>query len=444
MPSRKRASRKRFRVGRVSLYLHHGAWWLYYRDGGQPVRRRVAQTPKEAERVAAQVNAQLTQSAPTLLAFVPIGLAELRQEFFNYHEYVLRSSLGTIRRYRAATQHLENFAHSQAKPPLAHEVRAEAFTRYLRSVQVSPNGHPHTARRHLRDRGIQFILETCRALYSYAARRRNLPPYAGNPFAAVPVDKLKIEDAKPIFVFDADTELAFFRAADAWAFAVHFVLSKTGLRVGELTHLLVEDVDWNAAWLHIRNKRALGWRVKTGSERDVPLLPEVVTVLRRVVGDRRAGPVFLRKGFAGGRLPPLVGDRGELERTCAERQRAAGSSLSRTEMLRIAGTVWRDAGAVKAEAIRTAFLRIMRAIGRPEATCPKSWRHTFATLLQAGGVDPLIRQLVLGHKPTTDRGLGMTTVYTHPWPWVQRQQVEQALRQWPQSLALAGKIAPGD
>jgi integrase len=206
----------------------------------------------------------------------------------------------------------------------------------------------------------------------------------------------------------------------------------------------VEDVDWNTGWLHIRNKSALGWRVKTGSERDVPLLPEVVTVLRRVVGDRRAGPVFLRKGFAGGRLPPLVGDRGELEQTCAERQRAAGSSLSRTEMLRIAGTVWRDAGAVKAEAIRTAFLRIMRAIGRPEATCPKSWRHTFATLLQAGGVDPLIRQLVLGHKPTTDRGLGMTTVYTHPWPWVQRQQVEQALRQWPQSLALAGQITPGD
>ena len=208
MPSRKRASRKRFRVGRVSLYLHHGAWWLYYRDGGQPVRRRVAQTAKEAEQVAAQVNAQLTQGAPTLLAFVPIGLAELRQEFFNYHEYVLRSSLGTIRRYRAATQHLENFAHSQAKPPLAHELRAEAFTRYLRSVEVTPNGHPHTARRGLRDRGIQFILETCRALYSYAARRRHLPPYAGNPFAAVPVDKLKVEDAKPIFVFDADTELA--------------------------------------------------------------------------------------------------------------------------------------------------------------------------------------------------------------------------------------------
>jgi site-specific recombinase XerD len=116
--------------------------------------------------------------------------------------------------------------------------------------------------------------------------------------------------------------------------------------------------------------------------------------------------------------------------------------LSRLEAAHPEVSLWRDAGAVKAEAIRTAFVRIMRTIGHPEATCPKSWRHTFATLLQAGGVDPLIRQIVLGHKPTTDSGLGMATVYTHPWPWVQRQQVEQASRQWPQSLALVGKIPP--
>lgn len=442
MPSRKRTAPARRRVGRVSLYLHHGAWWLYYREGGKPLRRKVAQTSQEAEVIAAEVNAQLTSGAPTLLAFVPIGLPQLRQEFLHYHEYVLRSAVATIRRYRAATQHLENFAHSQAKPPLAHDVRAEAFTQYLRSLAVSPNGHPHTARRLLRDRGIQFILETCRALYSYAATRRYLPPYAGNPFAALPLDKLKIEDAKPIFVFDAQTELAFLQAADAWAFAVHFVLAKTGVRVGELTHLLVEDVDLNSGWLHIRNKAALGWRIKTGSERAVPLLPEVVAVLRRVVGDRTAGPVFLRQRFRGGMLPPLVGDRRELERIGATRQRAAGPLLSRTELLRIARTVWHDAGAVKTDAIRTGFVRIMRAMGHPQATCPKSWRHTFATLLQAGGVDPLIRQLILGHKPTTDRGLGMTSVYTHPWPWVQRQQVERALRLWPQSLALADAIAP--
>src|SRR5438034_497112 len=66
MPPRKRAPSERGRVGRVSFYLHHGNWWLYYRDGGEPVRRNVAQTRDEAEQVAAQVNAQLANGADPL------------------------------------------------------------------------------------------------------------------------------------------------------------------------------------------------------------------------------------------------------------------------------------------------------------------------------------------------------------------------------------------
>src|ERR1700686_1376116 len=96
-------------------------------------------------------------------------------------------------------------------------------------VSVYPhNGHPHTAKRKLRDKGVQFVLETCRAMYTFAGKRRHLPPYACNPFAELPLDRLKIEDAKPIFVFDADTELAFLKTADSWEFAVHFTLAKTG------------------------------------------------------------------------------------------------------------------------------------------------------------------------------------------------------------------------
>ena len=116
MSHRKRKSSPRLRVGRVSVYLHHGAWWVYYRDGGKPVRQKVAATREEAEQVAAQVNAQLTSGAPTLLAFSPVGVPELRQRFLDYHEHVLKSSVGTLRRYRAATQHLEEFTSQQPTP----------------------------------------------------------------------------------------------------------------------------------------------------------------------------------------------------------------------------------------------------------------------------------------------------------------------------------------
>src|SRR5204862_5853536 len=122
------------------------------------------------------------------------------------------------------------------------EVKVDAFAAYLRCAEVAPNGHPNTARRRLRDKGVQFILETCRAMYSYAGKRRHLPPYAGNPFAELPLDRLKIEDAKPIFVFTAATELTFLQRSSSWALPMHFTLAKTGLRVGELSHLLIEDV----------------------------------------------------------------------------------------------------------------------------------------------------------------------------------------------------------
>lgn len=440
MASRKGAA-SRQHVGSVSLYPHHGAWWIYYRDGGQPVRRKIGDSLSEARQVAAQVNAQLASGAPTLFAFTPISVADLREQFLDYHEHVLRSSVGTLARYRAATRHLLDFVGQQSVSLQAHQINPSSFAAYLRKIEVAPNGHKNARKRKLRDKGVCFILETCRALFTFAVKRRHLPPYVGNPFSELPLDRMKIEDAKPIFVFTADTELAFFKAASEWAFPIHLTLAKTGLRVGELVHLLIEDLDLDGGWLHVRNKTELGWRVKTGDERSIPLLPEVVAVLRSVIGGRMRGVVFLRQKLAD-KLPTLVADRREMELVCGERQVAArgeSQALSRAEARKIARSVWWDSGMVKADIVRTSFIRIMKRIGHPESTCPKSWRHSFATLLQDANVDPLIRQQTLGHKPTNSNGLGMTANYTHTRGETQRQQIERALRLWPESLGYAMK-----
>ena len=436
MSSRKPRPSPRFRVGKVSVYEHHGAWWIYYRDGTGPHRKKVAPTRDRAEQVAARVNSQLASDEPTLLTFTPIAPAELRRQFLDYHEHVLHSSVGTLNRYRSATQHLEDFVAALPKVPSAHELPVQAFAAYLRRIEVAPNGHANTAKRKLRSKGVQYVLQTCRAMYNYAVKRRHLPPYAGNPFAELPLDKLKIDDAKPISVFDADTELAFFRICSDWSFPLHFTLAKTGLRVGELVHLLIEDVDLEGGWLHVRNKVELGWRIKTGQERVVPLPPEAVGVMRAVIGRRMCGPVFLREKHMV-RKPSIVGDRRELERVLRERRAAGGRALTRTEESTLAKKLWWDAGAVKPDRLRLSFVRATTAIGHPESTCPKSWRHTYATLLQDANVDPLIRQQVMGHKPSLGGGLGMTANYTHTRPETRKEQIEAALRRWPASLAYA-------
>jgi integrase len=430
-------------VGRVSVYPHHGAWWIYYRENGKPTRRKAGDTVDAAEQVAAQVNAQLTANAPTLFSFQPVTLVELHQNFLDYHENVLQSSLATVGRYRTATQHLVNCFSHGAADVLAHTVSASEFAAYLRRIEVAPNGHPNSLKRRLRDKGVQYILETCRSMYAFAAKRRHLPPYATNPFSELPLDRLKIQDAKPIFVFDQASELAFFKAARPDEFAVHFTLAKTGLRVGELTHLLIDDLDFDQGWLHVRNKPDLCWRIKTGNERRVPLIAELVSVLRQVIGQRRAGPVFLRARFLGGSAPTLIGGERELSLACERRVQERGATPNRTLRARVARSVWQDAGALKTDTVRKSFIRVTKVIGHRDATCPKSWRHTFATLLQDANVDPLVRQLTLGHQPTNGGGLGMTANYTHTRFETQRAQIEQALRHWPDSLKISSQWLTG-
>lgn len=431
---------ERGRVGQVSYYRHHGGWWLYYREQGRPVRRRVADSADVAAQIAAQVNAQLAVAAPSMFSFTPLPVAELRRRFLDFHEHVIRSSLGTVGRYRAATQHLENYAGTSGSNRPAHELDAEDFVRYLRTLRIAPNGHVRTARRPLRDKGIRFILETCRSLFGYAAKKRHLPPYAENPFAGLGGKRFRIEDAKPVMVFDAATELAFLNAADTWSFPIHFTLAKTGLRPGELVHLLVEDLDLAGGWLFIRNKSELGWRIKTGRERAIPLIDEVVAVLRRLIGARTTGVVFRRELFDSSACPLTLASRRSLAAAVEQRiaREASGSTApSRTKQAAIARTVWRDAGATKSDRIRSSFMRIASQIGLEDSTCPKSWRHTFATLLQDANVDPLIRQLTLGHTFSGSGGtLGMTAIYTHTRPETQQREIERAMQLWPDSLAL--------
>lgn len=449
MAARRQSRSRRRKIGRVSIYLHHGSWWIYFRDGGRQVRRSVANDEAAAERIAAETNAQLTASAPTAFSFKPATLAELQADFVDYHETVLRSSLATVRRYRSATQHLVTFGATLGGRTLAHELPAEQFVRHLRTVRISPNGHENSRRRPLRDKGIKFILETCRAMYGYGARQRRMPPYAANPFAGLGGKRIRIDDAKRIFLFDESSQLNFLRAADDWSFPMHFLLATTGLRPGELAHLLVEDVDLNAGWLRVTNKPELGWRVKTRRDRQVPLLPESCDVLHRVVAGRTAGVLFRRHATATTKRSwtqlSLTGLIRVSDQLLSAREIAKGSRLTREEIAQVQRHIWRDAGAIRVDQIRQSFIAIAKACGCEEATCPKSWRHTFATLLQDANVDPLIRQLTLGHSPSfgPDSALGMTAIYTHTRWATQQRAIETALRLWPQPLALARQWAQG-
>ena len=271
-----------FRVGKVQAYLRGRVWYLCYRDNGKRRRPRVGPDREAARQLAAQVNAQLEVGAPAALSFEPITMAELRRRWLEHHEQVLRS----------LRPHHQPLPHRDGPPaPLPGDeavrhasqfnaCRGEEFVRHLRALRVSPNGHAHAAKRPLLDRGLRYVLQCCRAMFNYAARRRHLPPYAENPFGALEIGRIPIQETRPIELFTPEQERSFLGSCDDWQFPVFVTLMLTGLRPGELTHLLLpDDLDLSGGLLRVRNKPQLDWQVKTRNERDIPLVPALVQVL---------------------------------------------------------------------------------------------------------------------------------------------------------------------
>ncbi len=305
------ANSKSFRVGLVRAYRRGKIWYLCYRENGRRQQPRIGSDRDAARQSASEINAQLEVGIPSALGLEPVSVPELRQRWLDHHEHVRRSSVRTIERYRAATNHFLRFV-ADVKPLRRvsdfKAIHAEEFVRHLRSLKVAPNGHPNASQKRLRDNSVKYILETCSTMLNFAQRHRHLPPYSDNPFQTIEICRILVEDAKPIDVFTPEQERKFFEACDEWQFPLFLVLLLTGLRPGELTHLLLpDDLDLEGGWLFSRNKPTLGWQVKTRNERDIPLCPALIDMLKHVLRGQVTGPVFRQRRCGEGFVPLLSG-----------------------------------------------------------------------------------------------------------------------------------------
>ncbi len=145
---KKRAPRLpgQFRVGKVRADLRGSVWYLSYHEQGQRRRPRVGPDKDVARQLAVQINGQLEVGAPAALSFEPISLVELRERWLARHKHVLRSSVQTIRRYRAATEHLIRDLNttSSIKARVAHAHKSHGRLRPLPSP-LTPGSSPRRA-----------------------------------------------------------------------------------------------------------------------------------------------------------------------------------------------------------------------------------------------------------------------------------------------------------
>jgi integrase len=214
-------------------------------------------------------------------------------------------------------------------------------------------------------------------------------------------------------VFTPTLERTFFEACSDWQRAILVSLATYGLPVGELTHLLVEDVDLDAGAIEIRSKLELFWHVKTGRRRNLPLLPGMRDLLVQLIGGRKSGFVFLNQEFYRGLRHP-ASDFSSRQTFKTHLQKIAADVLltnpdaTERDLRRAITTFCRTMGQIPEKRIRLEFMKLTKTIGCPEFTRAHDLRHFFASRAQEAGMNPLLVQDLLG-QATMD----MTRRYTH-------------------------------
>lgn len=109
------------------------------------------------------------------------------------------------------------------------------------------------------------------------------PPRRMNPTAGISVKRPATEPLPAVSL--SDQQRLVFRASSERDQAMWLILVETGMRIGELTKMQVEDIHWSEGTVLVHGKGE--------KARAAWLGPETLGLLRGIVGDRTRGAVWL-------------------------------------------------------------------------------------------------------------------------------------------------------
>jgi len=108
------------RIGRVTIYKRGSVYYLYCREFGKTIRRRVDGNLATARIGASKVNAAIGEGSPSLFSFRRTSPESFVIGYLDYCENVAGQAFSTVGRYRAALSHFKDFAVGQGISHIDH------------------------------------------------------------------------------------------------------------------------------------------------------------------------------------------------------------------------------------------------------------------------------------------------------------------------------------
>lgn len=403
------------RLGKVSIYRRGRSYWIYFRDKGRSIRKKIDGNLAVARATASQVNVHLEQGRSSPFSFQTKPISQVVENFLEHCRAVRGLRIRSVRRYRAALDHFLEFVNTRPNLNNIDQVKestVEEFVRYLRRKKRVRSGEKTGPRDKYKTGGIVFILSTCRTLFDYARKCHLLSPYEENPFSNFPIEQMRSREPSSVEYLNGGQISDFFGACDDWQFPLFFILNLYGLRVGELVHLLISDVDLPDERFFIRSKPFMLWYTKTSREWVLPIIPQVRPLFKNLIGDRKEGFLFLSRPHAEGRRKVCKFENRQMLEShisnMVEQLKGGNSNPSDEELFNLTRRVLHRLGKIREDKVRLEFMKVAAGIGRSDVTMVHSLRHLFATLAEENGLNPLTVQTILGHSR-----LEMTRYYTH-------------------------------
>jgi integrase len=340
-----------------------GVWWISYTQNGEQIKRSLGvKDKKTAEMMKSEIERN-----------IELGKVGLPQSYVDAYELFEEFKRSVIAK---KTPKWAQRIFQLLKPFLLY-VQEQKQMNMARITVTDVEDHMGNREKHISDKTWNEEVRIISRFFQFAVDREYL---AHNPCRKIPLRRVVRHSVE---IFTPEELALIFKYAHQEVVPYYKILLYTGLRDGEARHLQWTDIDLTPEQEHVKVRNTKVHLTKTRRDRVVPLCAEAIEILARLRAKQAKSSPFVFPGRKGG---PMGHNRNTWIACLNRIEKATGKKI--------------DKG------FHTTGLHV--------------FRHTFATMALASGVDIRTVQTWLGH--TT---ILMTQRYTNLLPSQQQVQIHK-------------------